>query len=83
MNLDDIKQILELMREHELAEFELERDDFKLRVAEECGGAWTSHDARQMNFRSGRAPRRCRPRRRPRQRPAAAGADGRQTRSST
>ena len=26
MDLDDIKQILELVREHDLAEFELERD---------------------------------------------------------
>jgi acetyl-CoA carboxylase biotin carboxyl carrier protein len=32
MNLDDIKQILDLMREHELAEFELERDGLKVRV---------------------------------------------------
>jgi acetyl-CoA carboxylase biotin carboxyl carrier protein len=32
MNLDDIKQILDLVREHDLSEFELERDGFKLRV---------------------------------------------------
>jgi acetyl-CoA carboxylase biotin carboxyl carrier protein len=32
MNLDDIKQILELVREHDLAEFELERDGLKVRV---------------------------------------------------
>ena len=32
MNLDDIKGILELVREHELAEFEFERDGLKLRV---------------------------------------------------
>jgi acetyl-CoA carboxylase biotin carboxyl carrier protein len=32
MNLDDIKQILDLMREHELAEFELEQDGLKVRV---------------------------------------------------
>ena len=32
MNLDDIKQILELVREHELAEFELERDGLKVRI---------------------------------------------------
>ncbi len=32
MNLDDINQILDLMREHDLAEFELERDGLKLRV---------------------------------------------------
>ncbi|HUF48238.1 MAG TPA: acetyl-CoA carboxylase biotin carboxyl carrier protein [Vicinamibacterales bacterium] len=32
MNFDDIKQILELVREHDLAEFELERDGLKVRV---------------------------------------------------
>ncbi len=32
MNLEDIKQILELVREHDLAEFELERDGLKVRI---------------------------------------------------
>ena len=32
MDLEDIKQILTLVREHELAEFELERDGLKLRI---------------------------------------------------
>ena len=32
MNLDDINKILDLMREHDLAEFELERDGLKSRV---------------------------------------------------
>ena len=32
MDLDDIKQILDLVREHDLAEFELERDGLKVRV---------------------------------------------------
>jgi len=32
MDLDDIKQILDLVREHDLSEFELERDGLKLRV---------------------------------------------------
>jgi len=32
VNVDDIKQILELVREHDLAEFELEREGLKLRV---------------------------------------------------
>ena len=32
MNLDDIKQILELVREHDLSEFELERDGLKVRI---------------------------------------------------
>ena len=32
MNVDAIKQILDLMREHELAEFELEQEGLKIRV---------------------------------------------------
>src|SRR5512134_3460922 len=32
MNLDDIKEILTLVREHDLAEFELERDGLRIRV---------------------------------------------------
>ncbi len=32
MNVDAIKQLLELVREHELTEFELEQDGLKLRV---------------------------------------------------
>ncbi|MCL4812143.1 MAG: acetyl-CoA carboxylase biotin carboxyl carrier protein [Vicinamibacteraceae bacterium] len=32
MNVDDLKQILELVREHDLAEFEYEQDGLKLRV---------------------------------------------------
>ena len=32
MNVDDIKQLLDLVREHDLAEFEYEHDGLKLRV---------------------------------------------------
>jgi acetyl-CoA carboxylase biotin carboxyl carrier protein len=32
MNFDDIKQLLELVREHDLAEFEMEQDGLKMRV---------------------------------------------------
>ena len=32
MDFDDIKQILNLVREHDLAEFELERDGLKVRI---------------------------------------------------
>jgi acetyl-CoA carboxylase biotin carboxyl carrier protein len=49
MNLDEIKHILELMREHELAEFELERDDFKIRLRKNAGGQWTAAMP-QVNF---------------------------------
>jgi acetyl-CoA carboxylase biotin carboxyl carrier protein len=42
MDFDEIKQILEMMREHDLAEFELERDNFKLRVRKNASGQWTA-----------------------------------------
>ncbi len=32
MNLDELKQILDIFREHELSEFELEQEGFKIRV---------------------------------------------------
>jgi acetyl-CoA carboxylase biotin carboxyl carrier protein len=54
MNLDEIKQILEMMREHELAEFELERDDFKLRLRKNASGQWTTA-VPPMNFVPGPA----------------------------
>src|SRR5687768_3381240 len=40
MDFDEIKQILDMMREHELSEFELERDNFKLRIRKQGGGHW-------------------------------------------
>ena len=45
MNVDDIKQILELVREHELAEFELEREGLKLRVKKSGDVVVTHHSA--------------------------------------
>ena len=42
MDFDEIKQILEMMREHDLSEFELERDNFKLRVRKNTAGHWTA-----------------------------------------
>ena len=42
MDFDEIKQILDMMREHELAEFELERDNFKLRLKKQSSGHWVS-----------------------------------------
>lgn len=49
MNLDEIKQILEMMREHELSEFELERADFKLRLRKNAAGQWAA-PMPQVNF---------------------------------
>ncbi|HEY9466926.1 MAG TPA: acetyl-CoA carboxylase biotin carboxyl carrier protein [Vicinamibacterales bacterium] len=40
MDLDEIKQVLEMMREHDLAEFELERDGVKLRLRKNIGQQW-------------------------------------------
>ena len=37
MDFDDIERILELVREHDLAEFELEREGLKLRVRKSAG----------------------------------------------
>jgi acetyl-CoA carboxylase biotin carboxyl carrier protein len=42
MDFDEIKQILEMMREHELSEFELERDNFKLRIQKQGSGPWVA-----------------------------------------
>ena len=41
MTVDEIKQILELMREHELAEFELQRDGETLRLRKHSPAQWT------------------------------------------
>jgi acetyl-CoA carboxylase biotin carboxyl carrier protein len=38
MDFEDIERILELVREHDLAEFELERDGLKLRVRKTTAG---------------------------------------------
>jgi acetyl-CoA carboxylase biotin carboxyl carrier protein len=42
MDFDEIKQILDMVREHELSEFELERDNFKLRIRKNATGQWTA-----------------------------------------
>ena len=45
MDFDEIKQILEMMREHDIAEFELERDNVKLRLRKNTAGHWTAMPA--------------------------------------
>jgi len=42
MNFDEIKQLLDMVREHDLSEFELERDNFKIRVRKNVSGQWTA-----------------------------------------
>jgi acetyl-CoA carboxylase biotin carboxyl carrier protein len=42
MDFTEIHKILELMREHELSEFELERDNFKIRIQKQGSGHWVS-----------------------------------------
>ncbi len=37
MNLDDVREILALMREHGISEFEIEREGLKLRVRKDSG----------------------------------------------
>ena len=41
MTVDEIKEILELMREHELAEFELQREGETLRLRKHSPTQWT------------------------------------------
>ena len=43
MEFDDIERILALVREHELAEFELERDGLKIRVRKAHAASPTQH----------------------------------------
>ena len=43
MNLDDIKQILDLVREHDLAELEIERDGLKVRVRKASAATPVQH----------------------------------------
>jgi acetyl-CoA carboxylase biotin carboxyl carrier protein len=38
MDLDQIKQLLQLVREHDLAEFEIEQEGLRLRIRKEAGG---------------------------------------------
>ena len=45
MDFNEIKQILDMMREHDLAEFELERDNVKLRLRKNAAGHWTAAPA--------------------------------------
>jgi acetyl-CoA carboxylase biotin carboxyl carrier protein len=68
MNFDEIKLILEMMREYELSEFELERDDFKLRLRTHSAGTWSTAPVMpQGQFAPPAGP--------PTPRPAAAGQD--------
>jgi acetyl-CoA carboxylase biotin carboxyl carrier protein len=42
MDLDHLKQILELVREHELAEFEVEQDGLRLKIRKNTAGSLVS-----------------------------------------
>ena len=42
MDLDEIKKILDLMRENDLAEFELEQEGVKVRLRKNSGPQWSS-----------------------------------------
>ena len=39
MDLDQLKQILDLVREHELTEFEVEQDGLRLKIRKDAAGA--------------------------------------------
>ena len=76
MDFDEIKQILAMVKEHELAEFELEHQDFKIRIRKDGG-----HPRRRHGPRGGRGRRAGGRRARAgRVRPALRGAGGRRGR---
>lgn len=56
MNLDDIKQLLELVREHDLAEFELEQDGLKMRVRKAGQDVIVTHAAPPQHVHHAPAP---------------------------
>jgi acetyl-CoA carboxylase biotin carboxyl carrier protein len=39
MDLDEIRKILDLVREHELSEFEIEHDGIRLKIRKDSNGA--------------------------------------------
>jgi acetyl-CoA carboxylase biotin carboxyl carrier protein len=43
MDLDEIRKILELMRENDVTDFELEQEGVKLRLRKDSGPPWNSH----------------------------------------
>ena len=45
MDLDEIKKILDLMRENDLAEFELEQEGVKVRLRKNSRPQWSNHPA--------------------------------------
>jgi acetyl-CoA carboxylase biotin carboxyl carrier protein len=45
MDLDQLKQILALVREHELSEFEIEQGGLRLKVRKDASGAMVAHPA--------------------------------------
>ena len=45
MDFDEITRILEVMREHDLTEFELEREGFKIRLRKGGSAHWTAMPA--------------------------------------
>jgi len=56
MDFDEITRILEMMREHGLSEFELERDNFKLRIQKHGGGHWVAATPHPQPHEAAAAP---------------------------
>ena len=56
MDFDEITKILEMMREHELSEFELERDNFKLRIRKHGSGHWVAATPHPQHHGAAAAP---------------------------
>jgi acetyl-CoA carboxylase biotin carboxyl carrier protein len=56
MNLDDVKRILELVKEHELSEFELENEGLKIRVRKDARGRMVAESPPVSHHAAAAAP---------------------------
>jgi acetyl-CoA carboxylase biotin carboxyl carrier protein len=50
MDLDQLKQILDLVREHELTEFEVEQDGLRLKIRKDTSGAFVPAPAAPVHL---------------------------------
>ncbi len=56
MDFDQLKQILDLVREHELSEFEVEQDGLRLKIRKDSSGAFVQVPVQHVHAPAASAP---------------------------
>ena len=56
MDFDQLKQILDLVREHELSEFEVEQDGLRLKIRKDASGAFVQVPVQHVHAPAAPAP---------------------------